>query len=87
MAGGGEDDKFLTSDSETYSVATDKLSTAATLAGHVIDGAGGISPSAMSENDLVRIFLNIFVPYPYSNLTTCFSLSSGNSYKAFSNIN
>ena len=60
MAGGGEDDKFLTSDSETYSVATDKLSTAATLAGHVIDGAGGISPSAMSENDLVRIHLNIF---------------------------
>ena len=60
MAGGGEDDKFLTSDSETYSVATDKLSTAATLAGHVIDGAGGISPSAMSENDLVRIFLNFF---------------------------
>ena len=56
VGGGGEDDKFLTSDSETYSVATDKLSTAATLAGHVTDGAGGISPSAMSENDLVRFF-------------------------------
>lgn len=38
VAGGGEDDKFLTSDSETYSVATDKLSTAATLAGHVLEG-------------------------------------------------
>jgi len=41
VAGGAEDDKFLTSDSETYSVATDKLSTAATLAGHVLEGQEG----------------------------------------------
>ena len=30
-----DDNKFLTSDTETYSVATDKVSTMATFKGHV----------------------------------------------------
>ena len=50
VAGGAEDDKFLTSDSETYSVATDKLSTAATLAGHVLEGQEGRSAFFCSHN-------------------------------------
>ena len=53
MAGGGEDDKFLTSDSETYSVATDKLSTAATLSGNVLEGQEG-------RSDIDRIFQALF---------------------------
>jgi len=38
----GEDDKFLTSDSDTYSVATDKLSTAATIAGKFMHSVNNI---------------------------------------------
>ena len=46
--GGCEEDKFLSSDDDTntYSVATDKLSTAATLAGHVSVGHDNDDPSS-----------------------------------------
>jgi hypothetical protein len=36
-----DDNKFLTSDTETYSVATDKVSAMATFKGHLIGGRGG----------------------------------------------
>ena len=49
--GGGEEDKFLSSDDDTntYSVATDKLSTAATLAGHVSAGHENDDPSSHAD--------------------------------------
>jgi len=46
-------------------VATDKLSTAATLAGHVLEGGAGSvgtvgSPSAMSDNEMMGAADDLF---------------------------
>ena len=53
--GNGEDDKFLSSDEDTpntYSVATDKLSTAATMAGHTSAAQGAVV--TLRTNDLLE---------------------------------
>ena len=53
-----DDNKFLTSDTETYSVATDKVSTMATFKGHVV-GSGCDSKIALlnsaSETELAEL--------------------------------
>ena len=52
-----DDNKFLTSDTETYSVATDKVSTMATIHGHVSNGNTDMSHlmRSVSETELLEL--------------------------------
>ena len=52
-----DDNKFLTSDTETYSVATDKVSTMATIHGHVSNGNNDLSHlmRSVSETELLEL--------------------------------